>query len=354
MKENKYVKGRGAQINPANPFHAYSSEEDGLKWNDDDELNELKTTQYIPNDPKTILNKVDSPDIGHSWSMNPYQGCEHGCIYCYARNTHNYWGYSSGIEFEQKILVKEKAPDLLEKRLKSKKWNPLPIMFSGNTDCYQPAEKKYGITRKMLEILWKYRHPVGIITKSQLVLRDLDILRKLASEDLVHVAVSVTTLDEQLRQKLEPRTATATNRLKVIGELSNEGIPVNAMMAPIIPSINDHEIFEMAKRTAEAGAQAFNHIVVRLNGDIGILFKDWLEKNYPARYQRVLKQIESCHGGKLNDSRFGKRMKGEGNVAEIIGQQMKRAREKYFKGRKMKPYNTSLYAQHRDRQLSLF
>lgn len=356
MKKEKstYIQGRGAQINTANPFDKHHSDEKGMQWHDDDELEKLKQTQYIPTNPKSIVNKVTSPDVGMDYSLNPYQGCEHGCIYCYARNTHTYWGYSAGIEFEQKILIKENAPELLEKKLKSKNWKPVPIVLSGNTDCYQPAEKKHMLTRRLLEILWKYKHPVGIITKNRLILRDVDILSDMAAHDLIKVNMSITTLDEKVRQRLEPRTATGTNRIKTVQKLSDAGIPVSVMMAPIIPSINDNEIFSIGEKVAAAGARSFNHTIVRLNGDVSDIFKDWLQKNYPDKYERVIHQIESCHGGNTNDSRFGKRMRGDGNIAEVIKQQMTLVREKYFKQRSMPEYNTEHFQNAKARQLSLF
>lgn len=353
-EQTNYIKGRGAQINPANPFDKYVPQQNGLIWNDDDELSAQKATSYIATHPKTIINKVESPDIGHGYSLNPYQGCEHGCVYCYARNTHTYWGYSSGLEFEQKILVKETAPSLLEEKLKSKNWKPIPIMLSGNTDCYQPAEKKYQITHKILDVLWKYRHPVGIITKSALVLRDIEILSHMATENLVHVAISITSLDESIRQKLEPRAASGYKRLNIVEALSKEHIPVTVMFAPIIPSINDIEVFDIAEKSAAAGARAFNYTMVRLNGDVSEIFKDWLKKNYSDKYDRVIHQIENSHGGKVSDSRFGARMRGEGNVADIISQQVRLAKEKFFKDLNMPAYNTDLYYQYRDRQLRLF
>ena len=348
-----YIKGRGAQIDPSNPFDNRVSDQ-GLKWHDDHEIQSKRRTQYLKTKAKSIINRVESPDIGMEYSMNPYQGCEHGCIYCYARNTHTYWGYSAGIEFEQKILVKEEAPVLLKKKLQAKNWVPHPIMFSGNTDCYQPAEKKFQLTRKMLEILWRFRHPTGIITKNDLILRDLDLLQKMASENLIKVAISITTLSEELRRKLEPRTATGIKRLEAVQKLSQAGVPVNVMFAPIIPSINDQELFEIAQKAADMGALSFNYTMVRLNGDVEILFKDWLKKNFPDRYKRVIHQIESCHGGTVNDSRFGTRMSGEGNFADIIRKQVHLARHKFFKDREMPAYNTSLYQTAKTGQLSLF
>ncbi len=352
--ENQYIKGRGAQINTHNPFETHERIKENGQWIDKDELESLKDTQYINTHPKSVVNKVTSPDVGMEYSLNPYQGCEHGCIYCYARNSHTYWGYSAGIEFEQKILIKENAPELLKKKITSRNWNPVPIMLSGNTDCYQPAEKKYKLTRRILEMLWKHKHPVGIITKNQLITRDIDILQKMAKENLVKVSMSITTLDESLRAKMEPRTATGKNRIKTVEKLAVAGIPVNIMMAPIIPSINDKEIFDIAKETSVAGASSFNYTMVRLNGAISELFNDWINKCYPHKAQRVLHQIESCHGGSLNDSQFGRRMKGDGNIAEVIKQQVKMAREKYFSGRSMPEYDKSLFQKNESNQLSLF
>ena len=275
------------------------------------------------------------------------------CLLLCTQYTH-LLGYSAGIEFEQKILVKESAPELLEQKLKSKTWNATPIMLSGNTDCYQPAEKKYGLTRKMLEVLWRYRHPVGVITKNVLINRDIDILSKMAKHSLVHVAISITTLDEDVRRRLEPRTSSGEKRLQIVERLSEAGIPVMVMFAPIIPSINDREVFDIARRSAEAGALKMSNTIVRLNGAVGEIFEDWLRKNYPDRHDRVIHQIQSCHGGKLNDSRYGTRMRGEGNYAEMISQQLKIAKDKYFSGKVMPPYDLSLYPKYRDGQLSLF
>lgn len=344
-------KGRGAQLNPSNPF-------DELER--DDNVNHLfdaegkLRTDFIEVYPKSILNKVTSEDIPMDWSMNPYQGCEHGCVYCYARNTHTYWGYSAGLDFEQKILVKKDAPDLLEKKLKHKRWKASPIMLSGNTDCYQPIERELEITGKMLEILWKYRHPVGIITKNSLVLRDIDILEKMAQNNLVRVAISITTLDENLRRKLEPRTASVESRLKTIEKLTSAGIPVNVMFAPIIPGLNNHEIFEVAKITSQLGALSLGYTMVRLNGDVGKIFEDWISKVFPDKADKVMNQIKSCHGGSTNDSRIGTRMRGEGNIAEIIRSQVQLARKKYFPEKILPPYNLDLHEGFKTPQLRLF
>ncbi len=351
MNDDRYIKGRGAQRNPTSRFESLVRESDPLELQEEGERPRTQVTEVYP---KTILNKVTSPDIGPAWSMNPYQGCEHGCIYCYARPTHNYWGYSAGLDFEQKILVKKNAPELLEAALRKKNWEPMSIMLSGNTDCYQPVEAELQITRKILEVLWRYRHPVGVITKNSLILRDLDLLRPMAAERLVKVSISVTTLEESLRRALEPRTASVASRLKTIKTLVDNGIPVNVMMAPIIPGLNDHEILEMGKKVADLGASSMYYTMVRLNGDVAEIFEDWIRKNLPDRADRVLNRIRDCHGGNLSDSRFGVRMRGEGKVAEMVAQQVELARKLYFAGRKMPEYNLELFHRMKNPQLKLF
>ncbi len=288
------------------------------------------------------------------YSMNPYQGCEHGCIYCYARNTHEYWGYSAGLDFERKILFKRNAPQLLEEKIKSKTWVAQPIMFSGNTDCYQPIEKKLEITRKMLEVLWKYKHPVGFITKNALILRDLDILTEMARLRLVHVSISITSLQEDTRRILEPRTASIKKRLETVRILSEHGIPVNVMMAPIIPAINSHEIFDLVKKVSELGALSAAYTIVRLNGAIGEIFTNWVQKTFPEKANKILHQIQDCHNGQLNDSRFGKRMIGEGKIAEQVALQFQIAKKKFLSDKSIPPYDFSLFEKNRNPQLNLF
>jgi DNA repair photolyase len=350
----EYKKGRGAQLNTANRFSVlrYEPSEDDFGQFDEDFPKPKIKTQFFEENAKKVVNVIDSPDMLGMKYVNPYQGCEHGCIYCYARNSHEYWGFSAGIDFESKIMVKKNAPELLEKHFQSKKWDGSPISLSGNTDCYQPAEKEYQLTRQLLEICLKYRNPVGILTKNALVLRDLDILQKLAAMDLVHVMFSITTLNEELRLAMEPRTVTANQRLKVMKKLSDSGIPVGVMTAPIIPGLNDHEIPKLIEAAAQAGALAAGYTVVRLNGAIAEIFEDWIRKCFPDKADKVLKQIADCHGGQLNDSRFGLRMSGEGKFAENIKQMHQIARQKYMKDRQMPPYNRSLFM--RDGQLRLF
>ncbi|MEM9022235.1 MAG: PA0069 family radical SAM protein [Bacteroidota bacterium] len=348
-----YLKGRGAQLNTANPFllQEYVAEHaEGI----DEERVQQEPTTYLPEFPRKIINKLDSPDLGLVYSMNPYQGCEHGCIYCYARNTHQYWGLSAGLDFERKIIVKENAPELLEAELRKPRWKPMPIMLSGNTDCYQPIERKKGITRKLLQVLLDYRHPVSIITKNHLVLRDLDLLTALNKYDLVHVNVSITTLNERLRRQLEPRASAGLKRLQLVRDLTRAGIPVNVMVAPIIPFLNSFEIPQLVQAVAEAGASSVAYTMVRLNGAIGDIFTDWVQQNYPDRASKVLRQIQAIHGGKLSDSRFGVRMRGEGEEAGMISRLFKVARARHMAGRSMKPLSVDHFRLAGREQLRLF
>ncbi|AWI27205.1 PA0069 family radical SAM protein [Flavobacterium pallidum] len=357
QEESQYIKGRGAQKNVHNRFFAesYDMLDDFLNYCEaEGDKPDDNRTHYLEVFPKTIVNKVESPDVGMEFSMNAYQGCEHGCIYCYARNSHEYWGYSAGLDFERKILVKKNAPVLLEEKLKSKNWKAHPIVMSGNTDCYQPAEKKFRITRQCLEVFLKYRHPVAIITKNALIARDMDIVSALAKENLIGVNVSITSLNEKTRQLLEPRTATIAKRLDTVKLLSENGVPVNVMLAPIIPGINSHEILPLAKAASDAGALSIAHTVVRLNGAIGEIFTDWIQKAMPDRAEKVLNQIKACHNGNLNDSRWGERMRGDGEFAEMIRSQMGMARRKFFAGKQFPKLNTALYEQYKGGQLSLF
>lgn len=357
MNTKSAIKGRGAQLNIPNRFFELSHEmrDDFLEFcHKEGEISDKNKTLYLEVFPKTIVNKVESPDIGMSYSMNSYQGCEHGCIYCYARNSHEFWGYSAGLDFERRIMVKKDAPKLLEAQLKKKSWKTYPIVMSGNTDCYQPAEKQFEITRQCLEVFLKYKHPVSIITKNALILRDLDLLKALVKDNLISVNMSITSLSESTRRILEPRTTTIKKRLETVRVLSENGIPVNVMLAPIIPSINSHEILPLAKAASEHGALSIAHTIVRLNGAIGEIFKDWIYKTMPDRADKVLHQIESCHGGRLNDSRYGTRMQGEGKIAEQINNLVKLARLKYFNNNVMPKLNLNLHEQYKEGQLKLF
>ena len=315
-----YKKGRGAQFNTKNKFIINERTQEHIEGIDD-WIEPAVQTQFIDIHPKTIVNKVESPDVGMMYSMNPYQGCEHGCIYCYARNSFEYWGYSAGLDFESKILVKKEAPELLRKFLMNPKWNCVPISLSGNTDCYQPAEKKFRITRQLLEVCLEFNQPVGIITKNAGILRDKDILVKMASKNLVSILVSITSFQEDLRSVMEPRTTTGKQRLRVIKELSSEGVRMGVMLGPMIPGLNEHEMQRIMKAASENGATFSTYTFIRLNGAIKFLFHDWLYKNFPDRADRVWHLIEKSHDGKVNDSRWGVRMRGEGPIGDLVRQQ---------------------------------
>ncbi len=350
--DNSRARGRGAGINTHNKFHKHEIEYTSEDWQQWEEPEVNPKTQFIMEESKTLLSVSDSPDLRHYNSINPYRGCEHGCIYCYARNSHEYWGFSAGIDFETKIVVKKNAPQLLEKLFHSKKWEPTPIMFSGNTDCYQPAEKKFKLTRRLLEICLQYHNPVTILTKNALILRDRDILEKLAKLNLVHAAVSITSLNEDLRSALEPRTVTGVRRLQVLKQLHEVGVPMGIMSAPIMPGLNDHEIPAIIKAASENGAAWAGYTVVRLNGSIAALFDEWIHHHFPDKASKVLNQIKECHGGNLNDSRFGLRMTGEGNYAEHIKQLHDFACRKYFKGKELPKLDTTKFM--RGGQMNLF
>lgn len=348
-----FEKGRGAQVNPANRFlkSTYTREDTGAV--DDWERKKTPTT-YIFDQSKTLVNKVTSPDVGMKYSANPYQGCEHGCVYCYARNSHEFWGYSAGLDFESKIVVKKNAPSLLKKLFESKSWEPAVISLSGNTDCYQPIERKMKITRKLLEICLDFRNPVGILTKNALVLRDMDLIQELNKHKLVSVFSSVTSTDENLRLLLEPRTASYKSRLKMIETFAASGVPVGIMNAPLIPGLNDMHIHDVLKAASESGAKWAGYTIVRLNGAIGVIFKDWLYKAFPDRAAKVWAQIEACHQGAVGDSRFGNRMAGDGVFAELIKKQFEIFSKKFRLNEEKMEWNTGSFRRIRNQQLPLF
>lgn len=348
------IKGRGAQIQVKNRFlmHEYVKEHlEGIDEHDEG----APPTKYVRIFPKTIVNKVTSPDVGMDFSLNPYQGCEHGCIYCYARNSHEYWGYNAGLDFERVILYKENAPALLEKYFQQPKYQPATIVLSGNTDCYQPIERKLGITRKLLEVFLKYKHPVGMITKNVLVTRDADIVAELAKDNLVTIIFSITTLDEKVRRKLEPRTATTQQKLRAIEQLSRLGVNCNIMIGPVIPGLNDHEIPAIMEAASKAGARSAGFTMVRLNGQIAQVFEHWVEQAFPDRAEKILNQIKGAHGGQLNDSRFGTRMRGEGNMVESVHQLFSLSKAKYFANRSLRqPLRIDLFVKTNRGQMGLF
>jgi DNA repair photolyase len=327
-EDPEYKKGRGAQFNTRNRFEKNETSRDHAEGIDDWAEPDVKT-QFIDVFPKSIVNKVDSPDVGMFYSMNPYQGCEHGCIYCFARNSFEYWGYSAGLDFESKILVKRNAATLLRSFLMKPGWQCVPISISGNTDCYQPAERTFRVTRSLLEVCNEFNQPVGLITKNAGILRDKDILQDMARRNLASVIMSVTTLNEDLRQAMEPRTTTARQRLRVIEELGKAGVQVGVMLGPMIPGLNEHEIPAILKAASEAGATFSAYTFVRLNGAVKFLFHDWLHRNFPDRADKVWHLIESGHGGQVNDSEWGRRMRGEGNIAKLVADQYRTYSKKY-------------------------
>ena len=347
-----YISGRGAQFNTKNRFIKNELTQEHPEAIDDWEATNLKTV-HIEMESKTIVNEVKSQDVGMGYSMNPYAGCEHGCIYCYARNVHEYWGYSAGLDFEQKILIKKNAPALLRKFLQHPKWKCTPIMLSGNTDCYQPAEQKYRLTRSLLEICNEYNQPVGILTKNSRILKDKDILQQMGEKNIVSAMVSITSMDETLRRVLEPRTATALQKLRVIEELSNAGVRMGIMMGPMIPGLNEHEMQKIMKSAADAGASFTAYTFIRLNGSVKFLFHDWLYKNFPDRADKVWHLIEQSHDGKVSDSRWGVRMRGEGNIAELVAQQYRKYGRLYNMNAEDWSLNTALF-RRKGEQGSLF
>jgi DNA repair photolyase len=319
--ERPIPKGRGSAINPPNRFGVphYEVDFDHLE-HDEEFLRQLNkpSTEYFSDNSKTVVSENDSPDVGFRYSINPYRGCLHGCAYCFARPTHEFLDLNAGLDFETKIFVKESAPELFREFLARDKWVPEPIAISGVTDCYQPAERHYRLTRGCLEVALEARQPVGVITKNALVLRDLDLLRRMAGEDLVHVHISLTTLDASLARSMEPRTSTPEARLRAVSGLAGAKVPVGVLVAPIIPGLNDPEIPTILAAAKQAGALTARYTLLRLPGAVAPVFHEWLERTQPGRVERVEGRIREARGGKLNDPRFGSRMVGRGAIAEQI------------------------------------
>ena len=310
-------RGRGANSNPANRFERISLERD-IDW--DPEQDPAPKTRFYRDLSQSIITYNDSPDIPFRASLNVYRGCEHGCSYCYARPTHEYLGFSAGLDFESKIMVKENAPELLRRELSKPKWKPQELAMSGVTDCYQPIERKLQLTRRCLAVLAEFRNPVSIITKNFLVTRDLDYLRELAAVQAVHVNISITTLDSELARKLEPRASSPKQRLAAIETLAKAGVPAGVLFAPAIPALNDHEVPSVLAAAKEAGASWAYTEVLRLPLTVAPIFEQWLEHTFPEKKDKVLGRILAIRGGKLNDPRFGSRMRGEGIFADQIAQ----------------------------------
>ncbi|MFL6231936.1 MAG: PA0069 family radical SAM protein [Thermoanaerobaculia bacterium] len=307
------LKGRGAIGNPKNRFET-------IKVERDEEVPgpERVETEFLRDTSKSVIAYNDSPDVGFNASVNPYRGCEHGCVYCYARPFHEYLGFSAGLDFESRILVKPDAPELLRKELSSPKWKPQTLAMSGVTDCYQPAERRLEITRRCLEVLADFRNPVGVITKNELVTRDIDVLQRLHEHQAAAVMVSITTLDPEVARRMEPRASHPRDRLKAVERLAAAGIPVGVMVAPVVPAITDHEMPKILEAAAAAGARTAGYVVMRLPGAVAGLFEAWLGEHFPDRKEKVLNRVRELRGGQLYDPRFGNRMRGEGLFADQI------------------------------------
>ncbi len=312
------MRGRGAGINPSGRYERISRHVFDDGWQTIDELPAFKREVQTEN-PRKIITQNTSPDISFDRSINPYRGCEHGCIYCYARPSHAYMGLSAGLDFEAKLFAKPGAARLLARELAKPGYVPKTIAMGTNTDPYQPIEKDWRITREILEVLEAANHPVGIVTKSSLVVRDIDILTRMAAKGLAKVALSVTTLDRKLSRAMEPRAATPSLRLKAISELADAGVPVSVMVAPIIPALTDHEIERILDSASASGATEAGYILLRLPQEVGPLFRDWLLRNQPDRYRNVMNVLRSMRGGKDYDSGWGRRMRGFGPYAWQIG-----------------------------------
>jgi len=316
-------RGRGTASNPHNRFAPTRSEAYDDGW--EQEVPPTRATEVRSETAKTVITRNQSPDVGFDRSVNPYRGCEHGCIYCFARPSHAYWDLSPGIDFETRLIAKTNLAERLEQELSKPGYVPQPIALGVNTDAYQPLEREQRLTRQALEILLRYRHPVHIITKGSLVLRDLDLLVPLAEQRLVSVSVSLTTLDDELKRIMEPRAASPAARLRVLRTLHQAGVPVSVMCAPMIPMINDMELERMLEAAREAGAASAGYVLLRLPYELAGLFEDWLAEHFPQRVGHVLSLVRQSRGGRNNDSRFGSRMRGEGQFAELLAQRFRLA-----------------------------
>lgn len=334
---------RGTESTITNRFETvgYATFDDG--WETIGEELPVIQTQFMPDNAKSILFKNDSPDIPMAYSLNMYRGCEHGCAYCRARPYHEYLGFNAGIDFESKIMVKHDAPRLLRKEFEHPKWEPQCIMMSGNTDCYQPAERKYKLTRQLLEVFLEYRNPVSMLTKNALIMRDLDIITELSRMNLVSTMLSITSLDPKLRSALEPRTSAVKMKYKAMETLAKAGVPVGIMVGPIIPGLNDNEVPNILKQAADNGASFVAHTILRLPYAVAPIFVEWLEKNVPEKSKRVLARVNMIRGGRLNDPNFGTRMTGTGAYADYMHNLVHTLSDKYGMRKGRTPLATHLF-----------
>jgi DNA repair photolyase len=337
------LKGRGATLNPAGRFasHRQQAVDDG--WYQEATPDSI-ATEVRPEAARTVISRNDSPDIPFTQSINPYRGCEHGCVYCYARPSHAYVDLSPGIDFETRLFYKADAARLLRAELARPAYRPQPIMLGANTDPYQPVEKRLRVTRDILEALWQARHPVTIVTKGALALRDLDLLQDLARLNLVRVTVSLTTLDLELKRTLEPRAASPQARLRVIGALARAGVPVGVLTAPLIPAVNDAELESLLEAAAAAGATRAGYVLLRLPHEVKDLFRAWLEQHLPLRAAHVMSLVQQARGGRDNDPRFGHRMRGAGPWAAMLRARFELARKRLgLDGAREPDLNLSLF-----------
>ena len=344
-------RGRGSASNPKNRFEAIERVPEPPQ--EGDEISSPHT-QFFPDSSKSIIAYNDSPDVGFDASVNPYRGCEHGCVYCYARPSHEYLGYSAGLDFETKIMVKEDAPELLRAELSSRKWKPQLVALSGNTDCYQPVEKQKRLTRRCLEVFLAFRNPVVIVTKNHLVTRDIELLTELARFDCVGVTLSLSTLDHGLASLMEPRASRPARRLEAIRKLATAGVPVGYLQAPIIPGLTDAEAPAIAVAAAQAGATFSGYVALRLPFAVKDLFEQWLEQHYPDKKDKILHRVREIRGGKLNDPNFKSRMRGEGVYAEQMAKLFELARRKSGITQRWPKLTTEHFRRPGRDQLSLF
>jgi DNA repair photolyase len=323
------ARGRGAKSSHTGRFESLQREDFDDGWTEQDVEPVQLTTTVSPEKAKAIITRNDSPDVGFSASINPYRGCEHGCIYCYARPAHAYMGLSPGLDFESKLFFKPEAARLLERELSGARYVPEVIHIGGNTDPYQPQERRLRVTRDVIAVLSRFNHPFSVISKSGLILRDLDLLAPLAQRNLVRVAISITTLDRKLARSMEPRAATPEKRLDAVKRLTDAGVPTVVMFAPCIPGLNDHELEAVLERSAAAGARSAGYVALRLPREIADLFQEWLATDQPDRASRVMSLVRQMRGGKAYDSQWGKRMKGEGPIAALMSRRFATARKRY-------------------------
>ncbi len=323
------TRGRGARSNASSRYNSHTREAFDDGWEPEDgEAPKLSTT-VLPMKSKTVISRNDSPDVGFTASLNPYRGCEHGCIYCYARPAHAYLGLSPGLDFESQLFFKPEAARLLEAELSKKTYRPEVIHIGGDTDPYQPQERRLRITRSLIEVLGRFNHPFSVISKSALMLRDIDLLAPMAERNLTRVAISITSLDRRLARSMEPRAATPEKRLDAVRRLTEAGVPVIVMFAPVIPGLNDHEMEGVLERAAEAGAVGAGYVALRLPLEIKDLFREWLETDHPDRASRVMSLVRQMRGGKDYDAQWGSRMTGQGPIADLMSKRFAAAKARY-------------------------